>query len=303
MIETTWFTSAAWIALLASLAALLLTARPWRPVTPGRAAAAWTLAVFAGFFLAGAIHLLVKGERPFPPRESVHFLIFYLAPFAAAAQLIAGLPRMPGWARFLIAAVVVAATPPLLLQSVLRNSSSETLARNLKSCLDLALGMGAGWLLLHHALRTSIAGRGAWLAIFLVAGATGLTLLASGSMILGQLGLSLSLTMLGAVLASRGLRDPQSIAPGLGLAYVLLAGLLMQGQFMAELNPTRALALALTPAAAVTAGALVSSGRWRWPAIVAMLVVATVLAAAIAVPALLQAMHDAEAAGPASYGY
>lgn len=301
MIESTWIFTAAWIALAAAAATGLLVEQPWRPASPARSKAAWTAAAFAGFWLAGVVHLLAKQVSPWHPSESSQYLLMYVAPLAAAVQLVAGLPRLPRWLALALRVLLVVATPPLLLLSVIENR--WTAGESVAWCAGLSAAMGAGWLALANVVRGDGLGRGPWLAMGIATGFAGATLMASGSVTLGQFGLALGLAMFGAWLGSAGFRVPLLTSAGLGVAWILLASLLIQGCLLANLGLTRSIALALLPLVGGFARLpeLQRKGRW-WPA-AACLVVAMAIAAVIAVPALVKAMHDAEATSSDSEGY
>ena len=131
----------------------------------------------------------------------------------------------------------------------------------------------------------------------LAATGAGVTLLASGSAVLGQLGLTLAISLAGAWFAGILINGPVAQRGGLGVALILLAGLLINGYFYASLKPLHALVLAMAPLAAWV-GQLPPIRRLKpWQASLVVVILTGVVVAAVTAPAAITAQREASEAG------
>ena len=234
MIEPIWFLLGA---LLPAVAAGGVVGSLTRRVNPN---AAWSAATALGFAIG---YCATDGWPPFPPRESHHWLVVGLLPAALVAE------ALPPWGRagrrgaWLVRAALLLGWPPLLLQSYLKYNWSPA-----QAALWLTALAAVGGVLFSSTAGASRQARGkpVVFALGLVAAATGILLMLSGSATLGQLGLALACTLGGAWAAMlvRG-GDPPTV--GLLATILLLMGLWANGYFYASLTPLRAACLCLAP--------------------------------------------------------
>jgi hypothetical protein len=144
--------------------------------------------------------------------------------------------------------------------------------------------------------------RGPWLAMTMAAGATGVTIMSSGSVSTGQLALTLSLGMAGAWAASMILKVPARLDGGLAVAATALSGLLIIGHFYAELSGISAILLGLAPLTGWVASLPWVRERPVWQRTIAVVILAALLTAAVTIPTALRAMRESQSKSETS-GY
>jgi hypothetical protein len=199
----------------------------------------WVDAVALGVgYVCG--HLVITGWPPFPPIEATQWLP-YIAIGAAIVGVVDTFLRPVGALRTPIWLLFCAGILGVLLSSKFQYGWS--LFGGTLWIVGLAIGM-----LLLTVFLDSAAQRDASislpLVVAIVAGGTGLALMLSGSMLLGQLALVLAAAA-GAIVAV-GLLLPNAVN-GRGIAPVagaVLSGLWLSGYFFSELPPASALLLA-----------------------------------------------------------
>lgn len=295
MIETPWFFWGAALPVIVAFAAMFVWHQPWRePVSRASAAMCWGVALFDGYLAGSVLYLVAKQKLPWPPVESDQILAMVVMPAVTVVEIIGVIPCVPHAIHWLLRATVVIATPPLLLLSYVQYT--WTTGESAAWCAGLAVAIAAVWWLLDAIAKRST-GRAPWLAMMITAAGTGVAILASGSVVVGQLGLSMALAMFGTWLASLFVRGPILLRGGIGVATLLLAGLLINGCFYAELKPVYAGVLALAPlVAGIT---LIPAVRRMKPALVTLLVIVLTgaVVTAVAVPAAITAQREASRGG------
>jgi hypothetical protein len=211
----------------------------WWLARPVRVAAGWALGV-ATAFLLGCWWLNL------PPRWSLRedrdrFLIV-LVPAAVVVELLAAVCRLPSRVAWLLRFGVAAGIARVLLDG-------SVYLTQLEGAEDRKWSAGEAWLILTG---LGIVFVGVWamlswqiqrgptrtvpLALALTCAATGITIMYSGYLTGGQLGLPLAAALAGATAASPFFRDFGDARAGLGVGLVGLFGLLVVGRFFGELS-------------------------------------------------------------------
>jgi hypothetical protein len=214
------------------------------------------LALGAGYACG---QVVTAGWPAFPPTEATQWLAY----FAVGVTFVAVLDtlfRPPGLTRALIWFLFCAGMLRLLLSSKFQYGWSLLGGALWITCL------AAGMLVLTVFLDRTVqrdASISFPLILAIVAGGTGMALMLSGSMLLGQLGIVLT-GAFGAI-AAVGFLLPNAVK-GRGIApvaVVVLCGLWLSGYFFAELPPASALLLAASPIPALMLVLFDESGKPR----------------------------------------
>lgn len=199
----------------------------------------WVDAVALGVgYVCG--HLVTTGWPPFPPIEATQWLP-YIAIGAAIVGVVDTFLRLPGALRTPIWLLFCAGMLGVLLSSKFQYGWS--LFGGTLWIIGLAVGMLLLIIFLDGAAQRD-ASISLPLVVAIVAGGTGLALMLSGSMLLGQLALVLAAA--GGAIVAVGLFLPNAVN-GRGIAPVagaVLSGLWLIGYFFSELPPASALLLA-----------------------------------------------------------
>ncbi len=293
MIESSWWLAGGLLAVALAVAVWLLVDQPWRLPSHIRGNLAYVAAVFAGFFGATVAHWAVKHAWPWPPRESAHFLLMVIVPGALVVQIIAAWPRVPQWLAWLLRGLLIAATPPVLLQALMRHQWSAGVA--VAICAGLAAGIALVWVMLAW-LAQGNPGRGPWLGMLITTAGAGVTLMSSGSITLGEMGLTLAAAVFGSALAGLANRGPQTFATGLPFAFLILASLLIEGRFYASMGTLPGVVLAVAPLTGWVA-CIPALRRRPWLAAAACVIACGIVVGAVTVPIALTAMHQADVVG------
>ncbi len=209
----------------------------------------------AGRALGVGVGLLVGcfwlGVRPhWPPREDQDRFLFLLFPIAIVVEVLA-IP-LGRWIWFLRAAVAASAAWVLLYGSVYLEELTGPGSREWtpgQAQLNLALlaaALLAAWAALVTLTQRS-GGRAVPLALAIVCGGSGLTIMLSGYASGGQLGLPLAAALVGVLLISLLPRGPTDVTGVTSLAVLGLFALLVIGRFFGELTTLHAVVLFLAP--------------------------------------------------------
>jgi hypothetical protein len=195
-------------------------------------------AVAAGF-MAG--YLALFGWPGLPPHDAIDWLLL-LAPPLAVLGLLDSYYRVPPPGRVLSIAVAVPVSFLLLVQPLL-----ATGPENLATVFLVATGAAVTSLITTDLLAArSSAGRLNTILLAVSVPAT-ITLMCSGSVRLGMIGMLLSATQVGSLGANIAL-GRSGLGRGIVLVFgTLLAGLLLCGNLYAELTTQNALLLAAAP--------------------------------------------------------
>jgi hypothetical protein len=257
------------------LAALLLSGvftivgRLWK-------ANSWADAVALGIGYAGG-HVVTAGWPPFPPAEATQWLPYFGLAVALLA-VVDTLLRPPGLVRGVVWFLCCAGILLLLLASKFQYGWSLLAGVLWISCL------AAGMLVLSSFLD-SAARRDRSISfpliLAIVAGGTGLALMLSGSLLLGQLAMVLAAAFAAIVIV--GTLLPNAIN-GRGIAPVsaaLLCVLWLSGYFFSELPSVSALLLAVSPIPALMLVLVDESGNPRRGLLLRAVLVAVPVALAV----------------------
>jgi hypothetical protein len=214
------------------------------------------LALGAGYACG---HLVTAGWPALPPGEATQWLP-YFAIIVAIIGVLDTLLRPPGWIRAGVWFLCCAGILRLLLASKFQYGWS--LLGGTAWVAVLAAGMLVLTIFFDWAAQRD-ASISVPLIVTIVAGGTGLALMFSGSLLLGQLAIVLAAASGAIVLV--GFLLPNSVN-GRGIAPVasaVLAGLWLSGYYFAELPPATALLLAAAPIPALMLVLFDESGNPR----------------------------------------
>ena len=227
-------------ALAAAVAAVLLfvLARWWK--SANRCAGA--IAIGAGY-VAG--HVLAAGWSPFFPCHATHWL-FWFAVIGVTAAAADALVRPKGTVRFVAWAIICAIACRLILQP--KFSYAWSAAEGWLRVFAIALGIVVLTFCLDWVERSPFGTATLFSVTTVLGGGTGVALILSGSLLLGQLACILSTTVATCFVLIIAVRAPFHSSGAAAPLSLVCAGLLLSGFFYAELPIESALFLALAPA-------------------------------------------------------
>ena len=207
----------------------------------------------AGFYLGCRI----LGLWPhWPPREDADRLLIIVLPVAAAIELLAGIPRLPRRLIDGLRLIVAGGTARVLLEGTTYISHASGPNSRVWSAgqvwlvlasLTLAV-VAVWWAIVTLGRRTADFSLPLCLAIACCG--TGLTVMLSGYMSGGQLGLPFAAALVGAALSTLALAKPLELSGILGISTIMNFGLLVAGHFFGELTNIHAGLLLVSPLAA-----------------------------------------------------
>ncbi len=226
---------------------LVLLGWPWRSPSAGRVALAWPIGLGAGWF-AGC--WLIPDLRPdWPPAEDLDRLLQVVLPVTVLIETIAGLPRVPRWAAWLLRLVISFGAARVLLHGSVYLDESVggwTAAERWRWLGGLGAALFVAWALLSLLDRRR-PGPSLPLALAVTAVASAAAVMLSGYATGGLLGLPLAAALIGAALASCLLARPVGLNASLGVGIVGLFSLLVIGRFFGELSTLHAAGLFFAP--------------------------------------------------------
>jgi hypothetical protein len=218
-----------------------------RTPSPTPVALAAALAVGAGFFVG--CWLLMEVPPRWAPREDQDRLLLLLLPAVVLVECVAAFRGVRWWPAWLLRVLVAAGAARVLLHdsSYLTDPSgsganSWTGSQQMLVFGGLAALLAAVWASLTLLLRRA-PGRSVSLALAGTCAGAALTVMLSGYLTGGQLGLPLGAALLGTVAASLLVPIPVSGFGSLGVALVGLFSVLVIGRFFGSLTTTHALVL------------------------------------------------------------
>jgi hypothetical protein len=217
------------------------------------------VAVVLGIGLGGAIGFYVLGDLP-PrsldgkfPHWSVgsvldRFLVVIL-PVAVGVESLAAFTKVPRWPVWILRLILAAGIGRILLHgsSYLLGTAANWSVPQIWTALGFAAILLAGvWIVLVRLLRRR-PGISLSLALSQTCLAAGMTVMLSGYLGGGEVGLPLAASLAAAVIAAWFLERSPATEGAVGIGLVGLFGVLMMGLFFGELPTGRALALFLAP--------------------------------------------------------
>jgi hypothetical protein len=258
------------IAAVIAAAIVLGCGWPWRAPRPARLALGWVVGIAAAVY-TGCV--LFDIRLRWPPQEALPRFLLVLLPATVLIELLAAVPRMPRWASTILRLLLAVAAPWVLLygSKYLTDPSPDQAART--------LGVAGGWILgtgdpaasvvnmrrLFQEIITAcscalvvvwyllgvLQRRNPTVALPLALAGTcmgaGVTVMYSGDLSDGQVGLPLGAAVAGGALASLLLRSGDRNRGYLGIALVSLFSLLIIGHFFGQLTTSHALLLLFAP--------------------------------------------------------
>ena len=208
------------------------------------------IAVAIGFKVG---FMATYGWPKLPPIESHEWLLIVLMPAALVIAIFATVTRIPTGIIWVLRLCLAFGAAPILLQPYIEHT--WTRAQSTAWLMGLGVAAALFWVLLLRLVSNRYAAKddhtpGSWslLALAIVAGGTGITILTSGSQTLGQLGITLATILIGVAAASLFTRKAAfSLTSHLDLTVTLLIGIWLSGYFYAQLSPIHVILLALAP--------------------------------------------------------
>jgi hypothetical protein len=254
--------AAALASVLITLAVAVVAMRIQRAIARQAAAATGTvtgIAVVLGLGTGAALGFHLLGDLPPRSLEGAfphwsfgsvldRFLVVIL-PVAVGVELLAALMRVPRWLVWLLRLGLAAGIGRILLHgsSYLLGTAGDWTTPQ----IWMALGAGAfllagAWILLVRLLHRR-PGISLPLALSQTCLAAGMTVILSGYLDGGAVGLPLAASLAAAVIGARLLDRSPATEGAVGIGLVGLFGVLMMGRFFGELPTARAVALFLAP--------------------------------------------------------
>jgi hypothetical protein len=224
---------------------LLLFTKPVRTPSVWRLRTGWIFGIAAGIYAGCAV--LDQWPR-WPALEDRDRFLVVLLPLTIVVELVAMSVSSRTWAWLLRINLAAVAAPILLHNSVYvadlagPNSAEWTMGQAVANLLGLAVLLTTVWGLLAR-LQTRSSDRTMSLALALVSLAAGITVMLSGYLRGGLLGLPIA----GAMLASCFVRPPASVGASLGIGLIGIFTVLLIGRFFGSLPSSTALGLWFAP--------------------------------------------------------
>ena len=230
------------------------------------------LAVGAGYLVG---HLIVSWPK-YPPTDVTDRL-----PWVALGATVLGVLAMAWpWGsglRWLARLLMVEATIAVILGPILGEAAEAR--PNLLWLIALGNGILVAWGGLLALADRSRPGQ-LWPTLILVAGASSIVLIGSGSMVLGQLGLCLTGALMGCAVVGWKLPGASLSRGGAGVIVSIVAALLLDGHVYSGVSAPSLAFLAATPVLALIGCVGSSKMRKPWQGTVLTLVLATISAGA-----------------------
>jgi hypothetical protein len=254
------------ILLPAGLATVLLAISGWWSRRPAvkRRRPAWTPAVALGVgYVVG--HIAIRGRPPYPPSLSMdagHW-IAVMAPAAMLLGVIEAAVRLPSWLRWALRAALLMLLLWLMLNGMLSPDSDNRLSWFVLAAIGLAALRFWGDL---EALAARVRGPSLPFGLMLIAAGASGVLVASGSLVQGLQGGTLTAILGVLFLASFWHRDRRLLRSGVPVVAVILIGLSMEGFFYSYVPPASIVLLAIAPGGIWLGRNLAARCRSRWVA-------------------------------------
>lgn len=297
MLEPGWIYLGGLLGPMVGAMVFLLIVQPWRARSTASVAIAWPIAVAGGLATGVLVHLASKRVLPWPPSDALQWMVMAVLPVVTLVEVFGALPKFPRWLAWGLRVAAYAVAPAVLLQSYIEHQWSRGQAISWLGGLGAATVLGR--VLLHQIVRPADLARGAWdgrvawIALVIASGAAGVTVMSSGSLIAGQVGLSLGVTLGAIWLASLFCKDSGLASAGVGVSWAMLVCVLINGRFYAELSVSHALLLVLAPFAMLMPRLPWFRNRKAWMAAIVVAVLAGAIAGSAAIPAMRAAMKAA----------
>ncbi len=231
-------------------AVLLLCGWPWRTPRPARVSLGGVVGTAAGFYVGSWL----LGLRPhWPPREDADRLQLVLLPALIAVELLAALPGRHRWAAWPARGAIAACAVRILLHDTIFIADLGVPGTPQWTPGQIALVLGGSaaaltvvWGLLILLARRS-PGYSLPLALSLTCAGAAATIMLSGYIGGGLLGLALAAALAGTTLAALLFSTPLPANGFLGLGIVGLFAVLVMGHFFGNLTTTNAVLLFCAP--------------------------------------------------------
>lgn len=293
-IEDSWWWLGGGLAFAAGGAAVAVWAQPWRDKSEVSGRIAWAFALFDGFVGASLVHQMTKRTLSLPPATSQEALLLYAGPIALTAAIITALPRTPGWLAWVVRVVMLLLVPAAATLTLIRNA--WTTGEAAQNVLAGAGATGVVWFAMDR-LTQRDARPISWWALVVASIAAGGTILASGSIVLGQFALTLAASLIGVGAGGLLFGVAASQRAGVLTAAALLSALLMQSVFLSELTIARALLLGAAPMGAWVTQIPAIRKMSAWKAVLIGCMASGAIAAIAMAPAVLAAQEAADSSG------
>lgn len=293
-IEDSWWWLGGGLALTAGGAAMAAWAQPWRDRSEVSGRIAWAFALFDGFVGASLVHQMTKRTITLPPATSTDAMLLYAAPVALAAAIITALPRTPAWLAWCVRFLAFVLVPTAATLTLIRNTWE--LGEAVRNIAGAATVICLAWLAMDR-LAARDARPVGWWSMMVVTIAAGGTILASGSIMLGQFALTLAAALIGVGAAGIVFRVTASQRPGVMCGMFFLSAVLVQSVFLSELTVARALLLLAAPTGAWVTQIPAIKRLSGWKCVLIGCVASGAISGIAMVPAVLAAQAAAESSG------
>lgn len=249
MIEMSWVLVGVFAPVAIGILAMIVWCQPWRTPSQTSSSLGWSISLIDAFVGGTLGYMLLSSSLPFPPREAAHWLLFGVVPAILAIEVLARWNRFPGKAVHALRLCIAIAAPLVVLQTVIRNNSSTSaeIIPWLVPCVLLSVILIAVWLGFGRLLRVESQSYASMLCIGAAAGTAGFVMILSGSLTIGQTGVTLGMAIAGVLLGSLLIRNTPEPGGAIGIALVILTALLVQGCVLANLKLWHAALLLLAP--------------------------------------------------------
>jgi hypothetical protein len=233
----------------AAAAVLLLCGWPWRAPGARRRGVGWAVGVGGAFYLGARL----LGTAPkWPPREDQDRFLLLLLPAVVAVEAVAAAARR-WWLAWPLRLAVAAGAARLLLHETTYladlagpGTSEWTTAQTWQILGGLAAALAVTWAALTPLARGPRA-RSVPAALAVAAAGAGATVMMSGYLTGGLLGLPLAAALAGAAVASLLLTGTEDARGALGVGLIGLFAVVVAGRFFGTLTTRHAALLLVAP--------------------------------------------------------
>jgi hypothetical protein len=192
-------------------------------------------------------------EMPhWPPKDDQARFLYLLLPVVLATEILAALPKFPPWIAWLLRGVIVTGAARLLLHNTfyLIDSNPDVPPWPAPTMVMILGGLGAALLTVWStlALLTYRTGDGfAPLALSAACAGSAATMMMSGYLTAGQIGLPIAAGLAGSALVWLVIPQPRNLSGLVGIGIVCLFSLLILGRFFGKLTTPHAIVLFAAP--------------------------------------------------------
>lgn len=251
---------------LAAGLALLFLGRSWRAAHASITAIGGIVSVGAAVYVC--CPMLVEMPH-WPPKDDQARFLYVLLPVVLAVEVLAAIPKSPRWMAWVLRGVIAFGAARLLLHNTLYlvESDPDNPPWPTQTMVLILGGMGGALLAVWGALACLIHRTGdrfAPLALSGVCAGSAATLMMSGYLTGGQVGLPIAFALAGGALVWLVVPQPRNLSGLVGIGMVGLFGLLIMGRFFGKLTTPHAAILFAAPLLCWLPELPGVRGLWPW---------------------------------------